>query len=249
MTFNAIEQWISGQPATLTATRVFAEPWKWEVAKRVQEIWPHPYLREPCELNLVFHISPSRYSATAVANLLKATIDGMSHVVFAEGGPGKPGPWTRQDHWIIKLTAAKVEAGSASGVQLHLSSAILAQPTDIAYIVDETFVETFVGGVPAVWVGSGENEWKELVRKRVFESAPRQAQGWTAISLEFRLTEDRLWKVDIDNLVIPACQAVARAIYRGGGHAMGNVTSIEASKVTVASLAESGLYVRVREAS
>jgi hypothetical protein len=45
-----------------------------------------------------------------VANLLKATIDGMSRALFAHSASGQPGPWSTEDWWITQLDARKVAA-------------------------------------------------------------------------------------------------------------------------------------------
>jgi len=101
---------VPGRPAVQTAQKLVAEPWKWAVANAVRERWNRPYIEEPCGVALIFRLDLFGMKLTALHNLLKATIDGLSHALFEPGGPGHPGPWNNHDWWITRLSAQKVLA-------------------------------------------------------------------------------------------------------------------------------------------
>jgi len=73
-------------------------------------------------------------------------------------------------------------------------------------------------GEPSVWIGSGEKAWKEKVFTASRSSF--EAGGYSqpigedcTVELNFYLSRFRLYKLDIDNLLKPAIDALGTAIF------------------------------------
>jgi hypothetical protein len=63
----------------------------------------------------------------------------------------------------------------------------------------------WISGEPAVWVGSGVKEWKQLVTNAFREIVPSEFPQW--IDVEFRFLDERLYAKDIDNLLTPILES------------------------------------------
>jgi len=78
-----------------------------------------------------------------------------------------------------------------------------------------------IWGEPSVWIGSGENAWRE----KVFAASKSgfEARGYSqpiredcTVELNFYLSPLRLYQLDIDNLLKPAIDALGTAIFPPG---------------------------------
>lgn len=88
----------------------------------------------------------------------------------------------------------------------------------------------WIAGEPAVWIGSGEKEWKKQLTASLVQNLPREKPQW--IDVEFRLLQEKLYTKDIDNLLTPALESGRDAGWVDRGFA--NLGSVTARKVGVA---------------
>lgn len=240
---TSVAAFVPGHPATLTAERSTAEPWKQAIAAAVGAQWSGGYISEPCSIDLIFDLRPDRYRSTAVFNLLKATIDGVANAVFAPAtGGGQPGPWHREDWWITQLTATKREA-EEPGVSIRLLIPPGADPEPRG---GHVLMDATVPGRAPVWASAGDKEarWREQL---VAIARPVNADA-IDIWLGFSLGSDRYQQTDLDNLVVPAAQAAGASVF---GHLRSGtrVRSVRAVKRVAASEADIATHVVVTESS
>jgi hypothetical protein len=90
--------------------------------------------------------------------------------------------------------------------------------------------EVWIAGEPAVWLGSGEIEWKQHCTAVLARNIPDQKPQW--IDIVFRLPQAKLFTKDIDNLVTPVLESARDAGWVERGFA--NLGSITAIKMGVA---------------
>jgi hypothetical protein len=74
------------------------------------------YIQDPCDVVLSFDLDAAAVRNTALFNLLKATIDGLSSVLFAPANPAKPTDWHRED-WLITGLTASMRLGTPPRLQ------------------------------------------------------------------------------------------------------------------------------------
>lgn len=244
-TIKQISVWVPSNPVTLTALAKIADPWKRAVADAVRAQWLGGFLHEPCAVALDFSLAPGRYRTTAVFNLLKATIDGLSYVIFASSPSGQPGPWSREDFWITQLVAKKRMADREPGVSMELG------PPQSNFIepLESPDIQTLVPGSPPLWPGdqAGQQkvvEWRNRIERMLKPSQPPNSQTRLAITLRFQVEPERMNSSDLDNFCVPAGQAVANAVFGSLRH----VTAIEeiAAEKLVASPDKCGIVAQVR---
>ena len=242
---ETISVWVQGNPVTMTAPAYVADPWKRAVAAAVCAQFAGDFLREPCAVELDFSLLRDRYSTTAVFNLLKATLDGLSHVVFAPSPSGQPGPWSREDFWITQLVARKRIADKQPGVGIQLR-APCAHATQNA---EPPVIDAFIPGSPPLWPGdqAGQRKvqaWRTLSRPMLTPSGCPPSQTRLGISLRFQIERGRMMSSDLDNFCVPAAQAVVQAVL-GDLNRGQSIQEISAEKV--ATSADSyGVAVEVR---
>jgi hypothetical protein len=104
---------------------------------------------------------------------------------------------------------------------------LLAEPFEAPTIPQESHV--WVAGEPAVCVGAGEKEWKDLLVTRLGQNVPREKPQW--IDVEFRMTQQWLYRRDIDNLLTPVLESARDAGWVDRGFA--NLGSVTARKIAV----------------
>jgi len=97
----------------------------------------------------------------------------------------------------------------------------------------------WIPGEPAVWVGSGEKQWKQKVTAALQESMPAEHPQW--IHCELRLLEERLYEKDIDNMLTPLLASARDAGWVERGFA--RLGSVTARKVAVAGDSEVGANI------
>jgi hypothetical protein len=100
----------------------------------------------------------------------------------------------------------------------------------------------WVCGEPAVWLGSGEKEWKQLVAASLSNKAPDEKPQW--LDIEFRLPQNKLYRKDIDNLLTPVLESGRDAGWIERGFA--NVGSVTAKKIGVADSGMAGVVIKHR---
>jgi hypothetical protein len=228
----------------MTASRAQAEAWKQAISEAANVQWRGgrtEYIEEHCHLKMTFSLRESRFRRTAVANLLKPTIDGLASHLFVSGGPGHPGPWTRADHRIVSLDARK-ESSSYSGVTLVLSPVIDWLDTD-PWIRGEWI---YLGGRPAVWVSDQEREWKERITNAVRSAIVDPLRGPAELRLSFQIHADRMTRLDLDTLIYPAVQGITRAIYQPPRGSQ-DFHRIIAEKSPIEIVKTEGLLIGIRE--
>ncbi|MDC0284711.1 hypothetical protein OAK85_05085 [Mariniblastus sp.] len=97
----------------------------------------------------------------------------------------------------------------------------------------------WVPGEPAAWLGSGEQEWKSNVASRLRKNPVEESPQW--IEIEFRLTENRLYSKDIDNLITPVLESGREAGWIQQG--FNQLGSVSARKVVAAHATLTGAQV------
>ena len=189
---------------------------------------------------MTFHLHESQFARTAVVNLLKATIDGLANRVFAPGGPGRPGPWTRADHWITTLTAEK-------RLSSHVGARVILEPATSWMDTDAWTSGTwaYVSGPPAVWVSEREKVWRDHVTHSLSQQIDTPLESPIETRMSFRIAAHRFDQLDLDNLAYPAVQAIALAAFHAPRNAL-QIHRITAEKARVDSRDEQGLLVGVR---
>jgi hypothetical protein len=100
----------------------------------------------------------------------------------------------------------------------------------------------WIAGEPAVWLGSGEKEWKQRVTAEFNAVPPSGFPKW--IDVEFRFLEQRLYRKDIDNLLTPILESARDGGWIEKGFAQ--LGSVTARKVVVESLSDVGAVVTTR---
>jgi hypothetical protein len=133
-------------------------------------------------------------------NLLKATVDGLSNVLFAPANRVTPSQWNREDWLIAELGAYKRPADQASGVRIQVMPRSGIPTGDPAR---ETAI-AFVPGNPPPWPGDAKGarrvrEWMELFLAHLSLRAPvlGPAAGTISIVFEFVLAPDRMQTTDL----------------------------------------------------
>jgi hypothetical protein len=237
--------WVPGNPVTLTAPATVADPWKRAVAEAVRSEWKSGFLHAPCAVYLAFFLTRDRYPATAIFNLLKATTDGLSHVVFGASPSGQPGPWSREDFWITQLVAEKRMADGEPGVTIEMRS----PSSDFTRCAMSPVVEGFIPGSPPLWPGdkAGQQkvlEWRRRVERVLRPSMGPDPQTRLAITLRFQIEPGRMNTSDLDNFCVPASQAVVNALFGDFSH-VAAVEKIAAEKVAT-SPDQYGIRVQVQ---
>jgi hypothetical protein len=232
---------VPGLPAGLTAPSLVAEPWKRAVANAMQTRWPHEYLDEACSVTLDFRLPPDRFRTTTLYNLLKATIDGLSHVIFKPSPSGHVGDWSREDYWITHLTATKGQSKDAPGVAIDVGPCVaLAEPAgDLLFDLD-------LPGSPPLWPGDHAGQvkvlaWREKLSALLGNSRILLSGARLAVDLRFQIEPSRFATSDIDNFVVPAAQAIAYGLtdsFRGATQ----IDEIRATK----EVASTGYCTRLR---
>jgi hypothetical protein len=90
--------------------------------------------------------------------------------------------------------------------------------------------QLWIPGEPAVFAGSSEKAWKQLVTTAFSEIVPSELPQW--IEVEFRFLEERLYAKDIDNLLTPILESARDGGWIKRGFAW--LGSITARKTAVA---------------
>lgn len=218
---------IPGYAAGLTASSTIAEPWKQAVADAVRKEWAGGFLREPVRLELLFGLPPGRFRMTAVYNLLKATVDGLSNVIFAPSPSGQRGPWAREDWWVHGLVAEK-RIAPVPFVSIGIS------PYDALSTSPKVppLLTIVVPGAPPPWPGDSPGqrrvrEWRE--RAIALVAQPPLTVEQVMCRLQFVVAPSRFITTDLDNLCIPACQT-AIALAFGDDRQRARLVRIEATK-------------------
>jgi hypothetical protein len=115
----------------------------------------------------------------------------------------------------------------------------VASPAPLDHGVAQGIEALWISGEPAVWLGSGEKEWKHRVTTAFNAALPSEVPQW--FDVEFRFLTDRLYRKDIDNLVTPILEAGRDGGWIERGFAwLGSVTS---RKVTVVDSADVGVLI------
>lgn len=108
----------------------------------------------------------------------------------------------------------------------------------------DDFKPFWIAGEAAVWLGSGEKEWKHKVTTAFEAAQPSSFPQW--FDVEFRFLDDRLYRKDIDNLLTPVLESARDGGWVERGFAwLGSVT---ARKVVVTNPAEVGAVITPRVA-
>ena len=244
-TMKPISLWVPGNPVTLTAPVHVADPWKRAVSAAVHAEWTCGFLDEACAVLLEFSLLPGRYPTTAVFNLLKATVDGLSHVIFKPAASGQPGPWSREDFWITQLVARKRMADREPGVAIELRP----PGPDLMQYGEPQVIEAFIPGSPPLWPGdeAGQRKvvaWRTRRRAMLTPAVPPPCQTRLALAFRFQIEPERMNSSDLDNFCVPAAQAVVQALF--GDLSCGpSIQEIAAEKVAT-SADNHGVAVQVR---
>lgn len=217
---------VPGRPVVLTAPASIAEPWKWAVARTVQENWTGGYIEEPCGLILTFHLDEAGMRLTALHNLLKATIDGLSHVLFKPGSYGHAGPWNRQDWWITHLTAEKLVAKGDPSVDIRVTDPMFAQYARI----DKPAVEATIPGTAPLFAANPAKEkiWRQQLVNAV-KTTSGAPNGDVALDFQFTIDPLKMKMADLDNFIVPATTAAAIALF-GTPYASYRITTLAGVK-------------------
>ena len=226
-----VSVWVPGNAPTLTAPAGVAEPWKLAVSDAVHAKWTGGFLNNPCAVVLHFSLAHGRYRSTALFNLLKATIDGISHTIFKPSPSGQPGPWSREDFWITQLVARKRMAHREPGVSIHLG------PPTSNFIrrTGSPVFEAFIPGSPPLWPGDDAGQqrvvqWRNRIKDMVRSIEPPDWRTRLSITLRFQIEPERMNTSDLDNFCVPASQAVVNALFGDLSH-VAAVEGIAAEKV------------------
>lgn len=106
-------------------------------------------------------------------------------------------------------------------------------------VISRQSSEVWVAGEPAVWLGSGEKEWKQRAAAALAQNLPTEKPQW--IDVEFRLPQQKLFTKDIDNLLTPILESARDSGWVDRGFA--NLGSVTAQKVGVANAELAGAVV------
>jgi hypothetical protein len=233
---------LDGFAAGLTANRTVAEPWKERVASTARAGWSGAYLSEPVGLEIGFLLPPERYRTTAVFNLLKSTIDGLSAAVFAASAGGQPGPWSREDWWITTLVATKAFADLPS-VEIRLD-----RSENFPDFAGAPLSSGWVPGDPPPWPGDAAGQRRVLAWRAALAASlpkPTEPPESIGVSFEFVVRKGEMQRTDLDNLCVPACQAVGLLVFGDLRHPNA-IASIRATKRQASDPTSVGTKVEVR---
>jgi Holliday junction resolvase RusA-like endonuclease len=236
---------VSGSPAILSGDKATADTWKEAVARAVAAKHMSGYIKEPCGVHFTFNVMPSRFRDTALFNLLKSTIDGLSNVVFAASPSGQPGKWSREDWRITELLAFKKQVNGSPSTEIAIEpiGATLGQIS--GFRLPDAFVPGKVPPLPGGSVGQDRvNEWRREFVNHLSMSGLATSSTRIAISFLFLIEQSRMLDTDIDNLCVPACQAVCHALYGDLRHGQ-NVVALHAVKALAHTYGELGTRVRI----
>lgn len=248
MSFPALEVTIPGRAAVLTAPKAVADNWKWQVARAVGDAWRGGQLREPCAIHLTFDLPAPRFQDTALANLLKATIDGLANQIFAPAPAGQPGPWSREDWRITELHARKrlVDNNPAVGIRIAPPAQWPAPPG--ALLADVT-----VPGRPPLYPGDQTGvgkvrDWREAFATQLaatlHQPLPDAATARLGAAFDFVIEHDKMEQADLDNFCHPAALAIG-ALLLGEKPVAQHVVTFRATKRAAATPDEIGTRVRL----
>lgn len=244
---------VFGRAAVLTSPKPIADDWKWAVARMVGESWCRGYLIEECGIELTFELTAARFRDTALANLLKATIDGLANQVFAPAPGGQPGPWAREDWRITALTARKQLGTADPRARVVVAVPPLAPPpAEQALIVD-----LFVPGSPPLYPGDQAGvervrAWREHLRQLLASRMPLPladaATTRLGAAFDFTVEPARMKTADLDNFCHPAALAVG-ALLLGQPFATRNLVALRGTKREATDMGSVGTRIRIwREA-
>jgi hypothetical protein len=241
MAVPLLEALVPGRVALLTAPVAVAEPWKWAVAEAVAAAWRGAYIQEPCAVDLTFALGPARFADTALFNLLKATVDGLSHALFAPAHGKSPGPWHREDWRIVELHAWKQSASEAPYTRIRIGPP--GQSTPAGRVAP--IIEGFVAGRPAVWVSSADNAGYRTKFVNALQAKRRATPDeLIAARLDFFVEPDQFESADLDNFCVPAAIAACQATFGDMKHPQ-RLVELRATKAPARTPSEAGTAVTV----
>jgi 8-oxo-dGTP pyrophosphatase MutT (NUDIX family) len=243
---------VTGRVALLTSAKSVADDWKWAVARAVADAWRGGYLTEECAVQLTFDLPTARMRDTALANLLKATIDGLSNQIFAPTPGGQPGPWSREDWRITSLYARKRVTQAASSVRIVIST---PKPSPLS--AEAPLADLFVPGSPPLYPGDQAGvirvqTWKEAFRQllasQIHLPLDEASTARICAAFDFAIEPERMMRADLDNFCHPAALATGTLLL-GQAFATRNVIAFHGTKRLATSLNPLGTRVRLwREA-
>lgn len=246
MRVPSLDVTVPGRAAGLTAASSIAEPWKQSVQQAVRAKWPGSYLAEECAIRLTFRLEPARFRDTALFNLLKATIDGLSNVLFASSPGRNPSSWHREDWWITELHAAKQTVTTETpSVRIEVGPVRDAFARSTA----ETLAHALVPGEPPLWPGDRAGaervrEWQALLQQRLQRPSSITSKTLLGVDFRFAISPQRMLISDLDNFCVPVAQAVCYVLFGDFRHPQ-NITELHATKALAPSSGELGTRVRV----
>jgi hypothetical protein len=236
-----LEALVQGRAASLTAAGAVAEPWKWAVAEAVAAVWGGGYIQEPCSVDLTFALGPARFADTALFNLLKATVDGLSHALFAPARGKSPSPWHREDWRIVELHAYKQSMREAPSARIRIGPPAQSMPAG----PEEPIIEGFVAGRPALWVSSADNAGYRTKFVHALQAKRRATPDeLVAARLDFLVERDRFQSADLDNFCVPAAIAACQATFGDIKHSQ-RLVELHATKALAKTPSETGTAVAV----
>lgn len=246
MAVPSLDVTVAGRAAGLTALSRIAEPWKIAVAQAVRSVYVGPFINEPCAIDLTFNVDSARMKDTAIYNLLKATIDELSNIIFAGSPSGPRGQWSREDWWITELSSHKRVTDSFPSVRIEVGSALTAHAENST----APLIDIFMPGSPPLWPGDSVGqqkviEWRAALQRRVQIPDLLSNQSLT-IDFQFIIEPVRFQTADLDNFCVPAAQAVVYAVFGHHRHAP-RISDIHAIKVMARSENDIGVRVQIRE--
>ena len=100
--------------------------------------------------------------------------------------------------------------------------------------------EVWVSGEPAVWLGSGEKEWKQKVTSVLSERRPETQPQW--LDFELQLPAEKLYTKDLDNMLTPLLESARDSGWVKRG--FGELGSVTARKVAVSEESKAGVRIR-----
>ncbi len=245
MTISPIRVSLSGAAAGLIASRDKAEPWKTAAAQAVAAKHVGGYIREPCAVQLSFNMVHARYADTALFNLLKATIDGLSNTIFATSPSGQPGVWSREDWRITELHADKYRTFQSPSVEIGIGPIGSTRTESVGVPIAELFVP---GNVPPL---SGDAagqvrviQWRGAIQAGVRMVQPVGPDTEISVAFDFGIEPNRARRTDIDNLCVPAAQAVCSAVFGDLRHGH-KLVALRATKSVAGGFGALGTHVRI----
>ncbi len=104
----------------------------------------------------------------------------------------------------------------------------------------DSIEQLWISGEPAVWLGSGEKEWKTRVRSILEKDIPEVPPQW--MDFELRLPQEKLYRKDLDNLLTPLLESARDAGWTERGFKQ--LGSVTAYKVAVTDISKAGALVK-----